>query len=86
MRSTILALLLFLTASYFHALTPAQSTGRCGGVRSQTSPPEDECFEFHLVRIEGVENRWARMRVGDKWITGCLGDSAPCYAPVWIRC
>lgn len=84
MRSMILALLTLTTTSALHAMAALQ--GAPPTPPPQTAPPPDACFEFHPVKIDGVMNRWSRILVGGKYITGCLGAPVQCYAPVWIRC
>jgi hypothetical protein len=59
----------------------------------QAAPPQQppssgpvDCFQLKFAEIIGVDHSWARIHVGDEWISGCLGPAGKCFAPIWIRC
>jgi hypothetical protein len=76
---------LALAATLLLAIHPASQGS--GPTKKPTPPePPSECFELRFARVPGVDFRWARIRTGDKWISGCLGVAAECYVAVWVRC
>ena len=52
----------------------------------QPPTPTDECYQLKFAEITGVNRTWARIRVGDEWISGCVGPAGKCLAPVWVPC
>lgn len=82
MRLLIALTLSLATASA--AFTQGTPPVRPGPPRPPT--PEEPCYQLKWVEVIDSHNRWARIRTGDEWISGCLGPDGVCAFPVWVRC
>lgn len=49
-------------------------------------PPSPDCYRLALPQMPDATQQWARKRVGDKWISGCIGPEGKCFVPVWLPC
>lgn len=86
MQTRMLFVVLFLVV----AVPPTASLAaqHNGGVPPGRPPSRSQAHCYRLVSVEvpGENLRWAKLLVGDRWLTGCLGPAGRCYASVWVPC
>lgn len=74
---------LSLAAASLLAIHP---TGQAGPPPAQPQTPPADCDVLAHVKVDGIDLKYARRRIGDKWISGCIGPAGPCSIPVYIPC
>jgi hypothetical protein len=81
----LFVVLFLLVATPLVASFAAQGSGGVPPGRPPTRP-QAVCYRLISVEIPGENQQWAKLLIGDKWLTGCLGPAGRCYSQVWVPC
>lgn len=76
------ALLLVLAAP----LVVSTHTAQASPPPTQSSTPPIDCVTPIFLRVPDADRRFARVRLGDEWFSGCLGPAGPCTYTVYVPC
>ena len=90
MRSICLLVLTLGIATTLAAALASQGAPPTKPVPPQPSPPPPVppspiCYRQVDVEIP-LDLQWAKILVGGKWITGCVGPAGGCVATIWVPC
>lgn len=63
------------------------------GGTPKTKPPTTgpsfapgDCYALASAHVPGVGFKYARIRAGGKWISGCIGPAGECHIPFYVPC